>query len=317
MGSTAAVVKELAQLNEQTWLQIGKPAGMLRVAGQVSENMNDFDRAVSAYENALRHNPYAEQTLTLAATLCRSLEKYGKAAEYFQRILKLNESNGEIWGALGHCYLMLDELHKAYSAYQQALYHLPNPRANEIYFRLGIIYKHEGKYENSLECFKYIMASPPPPLTELDIRYQIGLVYEQQKEYALARDAYEKVLEDSPKHAKVLQQLGWLYHQPNTGFTNDAQAVIHLTKSLDHDQQDAQTWYLLGRCYMSQQKFNDAYNAYQQAVYRDGRNPNFWCSIGVLYYTINQYPDALDAYGRAIRINPYISEVWYAGAAYE
>ena len=77
------------------------------------------------------------------------------------------------------------------------------------------------------------------------------------------------------------------------------------------DNTDAQSWYLLGRCYMSQQKYSKAYEAYQQAVYRDGRNPTFWCSIGVLYYQINQYRDALDAYSRAIRLNPYISEVWY------
>ncbi|RKO86105.1 hypothetical protein BDK51DRAFT_25786, partial [Blyttiomyces helicus] len=52
--------------------------------------------------------------------------------------------------------------------------------------------------------------------------------------------------------------------------------------------------------------------------YRDGRNPTFWCSIGVLYYQINQYRDALDAYSRAIRLNPYISEVWYdLGTLYE
>lgn len=62
---------------------------------------------------------------------------------------------------------------------------------------------------------------------------------------------------------------------------------------------------------MSQQKYSKAYEAYQQAVYRDGRNPTFWCSIGVLYYQINQYRDALDAYSRAIRLNPSISEVWY------
>jgi tetratricopeptide (TPR) repeat protein len=62
---------------------------------------------------------------------------------------------------------------------------------------------------------------------------------------------------------------------------------------------------------MSQQKYPKAYEAYQQAVYRDGRNPTFWCSIGVLYYQINQYRDALDAYSRAIRLNPNISEVWY------
>ncbi|KAJ1339757.1 hypothetical protein BSLG_005663 [Batrachochytrium salamandrivorans] len=167
------------------------------------------------------------------------------AADYYQRILKINETSGEIWGALGHCYLMLDDLQKAYNAYQSALYHLPDPKANEIYFRLGIIYKQERKFDLSRR--------PPSPLTEIDIWFQIIHLYEQQKEA---------------------------------------------------DPADAQTWYLLGRCYMAQQKYNDAYDAYQQAVYRDGRNPTFWCSIGVLYYQINQYSDALDAYSRAIRLNP-------------
>jgi general transcriptional corepressor CYC8 len=75
---------------------------------------------------------------------------------------------------------------------------------------------------------------------------------------------------------------------------------------------------LLGRAYMAGQKYNKAYEAYQQAVYRDGRNPTFWCSIGVLYFQINQFRDALDAYSRAIRINPYISEVWFdLGSLYE
>ena len=69
---------------------------------------------------------------------------------------------------------------------------------------------------------------------------------------------------------------------------------------------------------MTQQKYNKAYEAYQQAVYRDGRNPTFWISIGVLYFQINQYKDALDAYTRAIRLNPYISEVWFdLGSLYE
>ncbi|TDL13750.1 hypothetical protein BD410DRAFT_365540 [Rickenella mellea] len=69
---------------------------------------------------------------------------------------------------------------------------------------------------------------------------------------------------------------------------------------------------------MAGQKYNEAYEAYQQAVYRDGRNPTFWCSIGVLYFQINQYHDALDACSRAIRINPYISDVWFdLGSHYE
>lgn len=138
-----------------------------------------------------------------------------------------------------------------------------------------------------------------------------------------------RVLDRDPAHAKVLQQLGWLHHQQSTSFSSQEQAIEYLEKSVNSgkhtlprwcvcilinlgiDQTDAQSWYLLGRCYMSQQKYPKAYEAYQQAVYRDGRNPTFWCSIGVLYYQINQYRDALDAYSRAIRLNPNISEVWY------
>lgn len=148
-------------------------------------------------------------------------------------------------------------------------------------------------------------------------------------QYDAAKSAYMRVLDRDPNHAKVLQQLGWLHHQQSTSFSSQEQAIEYLEKSvasgmrpsqlrdcIDHtlirlDQTDAQSWYLLGRCYMSQQKYPKAYEAYQQAVYRDGRNPTFWCSIGVLYYQINQYRDALDAYSRAIRLNPNISEVWY------
>lgn len=71
-------------------------------------------------------------------------------------------------------------------------------KANEIYFRLGIIYKQQQKFSqsldvsckttrrwpfsNSVQCFKYIVTNPPRPLTEEDIWFQIGHVYEQQKE---------------------------------------------------------------------------------------------------------------------------------------
>jgi glucose repression mediator protein len=51
-----------------------------------------------------------------------------KAVEYFLRILNVEDTNGEIWGAVGHCYLMMDDLQNAYTAYQKALYHLPNPK---------------------------------------------------------------------------------------------------------------------------------------------------------------------------------------------
>lgn len=338
-------IQKLASENEKTWLTMGS----------LAEMMADYDKAMNCYESALRNSPYSIQALTAIASLYRGKEQFGRAIEYFKRILAIQESNGETWASLGHCCLMVDNLQEAYHAYQQALYHLSNPKdpklwygigilydrygslehaeeafsavmkmdpyfekANEIYFRLGIIYKQQRKLDESLQCLQYVLQNPPKPLTESDIWFQIGYVYEQKKEYDAAKRAYEHVLGDNPGHAKVLQQLGWLYHQPDTSFCDQQLATQYLRRSLDADEHDAQTYYLLGRCYMAEQDYNRAYEAYQQAVYRDARNPTFWCSIGVLYYQINQYRDALDAYSRAIRLNPNISEVWYdLGTLYE
>ncbi|KAJ9651904.1 glucose repression mediator protein [Neophaeococcomyces mojaviensis] len=335
----------LAQLNESTWQRIGS----------LNELTGDLDGAHFAYQQALRHNQWSTQSLTAISHILRTQEKFPEAMEYLKQVIKVEPTNGEAWGNLGHCYLMMDNLQEAYSAYQQALYYLPDPKepklwygigilydrygslehaeeafsqvmrmqpdfekANEIYFRLGIIYKQQQKFANSLECFKYIVNDPPKPLNEEDIWFQIGHVHEQQKDYESAKNAYRRVLDRDPKHAKVLQQLGWLHHQQSNSYQSQDQAIEYLEQSVSSDNQDAQSWYLLGRCYMAQQKFPKAYEAYQQAVYRDGRNPTFWCSIGVLYYQINQYRDALDAYSRAIRLNPYISEVWYdLGTLYE
>lgn len=152
----------------------------------------------------------------------------------------------------------------------------------------------------------------------MDIIYHIGHVHEQRKDYAQAKECYERVLSKNPNHARVLQQLGWLYHCDNTGLTDQDTAVNYLSKSLEVDNSDAQTWYILGRCYMLLQKFTKSYESFHEAVVRDGSNPSFWCSIGVLYYQIKQYHDALNAYTRAISLNPYISEVWFdLGTLYE
>ncbi|KZO99611.1 TPR-like protein, partial [Calocera viscosa TUFC12733] len=337
--------------------------------GAMAEQLNDLDRAMECYHRALRHDPDSKRALAQIGAIARAKEDWAMAVDYLSRVLSLDQQNGELWSALGHCYLMLDVLPKAYSAYQQALYCLASPtnvklwygigilydrygslehaeeaftsvlrmeegkqssslneltmfqKTNEVYFRLGIIYKQQHKHDQSLECFQRIADDPPGPLRPSDILFQIGHVYEQKGDYDRARGAYERVLQDVPNHAKVLQQLGWLFFQSHTSFHSTENAIECLTRSLGAGSLngfDAQSWYLLGRAYMAAEKYNKAYEAYQQAVYRDGRNPTFWCSIGVLYYQIQQFRDALDAYSRAIRINPYISEVWFdLGCLYE
>jgi glucose repression mediator protein len=46
--------------------------------GRVAEQMNDLEHALSAYENALRHNPMSMSGLTQVAGIARIKENYPK-----------------------------------------------------------------------------------------------------------------------------------------------------------------------------------------------------------------------------------------------
>lgn len=48
-----------------------------------------------------------------------------------------------------------------------------------------------------------------------------------------AKDAYRRVLERDPGHAKVLQQLGWLHHQENDSQASQDRAIDYLEKSVN------------------------------------------------------------------------------------
>lgn len=345
---SSQVAHKLTQVTESCWFQLGT----------LWELCGELDKALHNYEGAVRQNPFHTKALTQIGTLYRIKEIYPKAIEYFQRVLAVDGANGDVWGALGHCFLMVEDLQKAYAAYQKALHFLQSPKdpnlwygigilydrlgslehaedafsavlrwdahfekRSEVLFRLALIYKNQGKLDRSLDSYKSILVSPPRPLQPADIFFQIGHVYELKKEFLEAKNAYEQVLKETPGHAKVLQQLGSLYHNhtdSEVGLGNQEIAISYLMRSIDADAADGQTWYLLGRCYMSQQKYRKAYDAYQQAVYRDGSNHTFWRSIGVLYFQISQFRDALDAFTKAIRLNPYVPEVWAdLGALYE
>jgi hypothetical protein len=51
----------------------------ITLAGRVAEQMGDLEHALSAYENALRHNPMSLSGLTQVAGIARIKENYPKA----------------------------------------------------------------------------------------------------------------------------------------------------------------------------------------------------------------------------------------------
>lgn len=115
---------------------------------------------------------------------------------------------------------MQDDLQKAYTAYQQALYHLPNPKDPKLWYGIGILYDRYGSLDNAEEAFASVMRMDPSawllsfpylsrdahyfPLLEFEkaeeILFRLGIIYKQQQKYPESLDVRPIYLASNPSH---------------------------------------------------------------------------------------------------------------------
>lgn len=323
--------------------------------GSFANTLGEPNKALNAYNTSIQYNPRFTDAIMALGNLYFSRDMFNFAIKYYQRALDINDKIIEAWLSKAQSYLLMNDLSKAFEAYQDALQHLDDPnipklwhgigvlyakfgtieyakkafervinidpkydKVNEVYFRLGIIYKYEKNWSDSIYCFQKIITCPPIPLDDTDIWFQLGCTYGSLGDLNQAKESFEKSINGKPKYSKALQQLGHLYDIQESIFYNPNIAVEYLLKAIDINSEDCVTWYLLGRAQMDCGDTLGSIETYQKAINIEPMESIFWCSLGNSYYQIGKLEDTLEAYLKCIRLNPYISEVWYnLGVLYE
>lgn len=119
------------------------------------------------------------------------------------------------------------------------------------------------------------------------VRFQIAHLYEVQKKYKSAKEAYEQLLKEkqltTQLRSDIFRQLGWMFHSIDTlgdKRQREAHAITYLQTSIQADQKSGQSLYLLGRCFAGINKVHDAFIAYRNSVEKSEGNADTWCSIG-------------------------------------
>ncbi|XP_060230884.1 lysine-specific demethylase 6A isoform X17 [Meriones unguiculatus] len=258
------------------------------------------------------------------------LEDYPKALSAYQRYYSLQSDywkNAAFLYGLGLVYFHYNAFQWAIKAFQEVLYVDPSfCRAKEIHLRLGLMFKVNTDYESSLKHFQLaLLDCNPCTLSNAEIHFHIAHLYETQRKYHSAKEAYEQLLQtenlSAQVKATVLQQLGWMHHTVDLlgdKATKESYAIQYLQKSLEADPNSGQSWYFLGRCYSSIGKVQDAFISYRQSIDKSEASADTWCSIGVLYQQQNQPMDALQAYICAVQLDHGHAAAWMdLGTLYE
>ncbi|XP_040079376.1 lysine-specific demethylase 6A isoform X4 [Ixodes scapularis] len=258
------------------------------------------------------------------------LEDYAKALSAYQKYYAIKEDHWKdepfLYG-LGLIYFHYSAYQWSIKAFRQVLYIDPGfQRANEIHFRLALMFKAISDYESSLKHFQLAQTdSRLSTFTKAEIRFHIAHVLEVQGKFKQAKEAYEQLLElkdlTRSVRAETLRQLGWMHHTlESLGEKPQRQAyALHcLQKSIEADPSSGQSLYFLGRCFASIGKVHDAFISYRNSVDKAEANADTWCSIGVLYQQQSQPMDALQAYICAVQLDKAHSPAWTnLGVLYE
>ena len=131
---------------------------------------------VAKYESVLERHPRDKEALTQLGMLHEGLEEYGKAIEYFERCLQVDNQDTDVLTSTGYCYLRTEDLAKALATYQRALYLLNNKATPRILYGLGVIYDRNEKWDTARSTFEQLLTAFPDFEAAAEVKLRLGSV---------------------------------------------------------------------------------------------------------------------------------------------
>jgi tetratricopeptide (TPR) repeat protein len=176
-----------------------------------------------------------------------------------------------------------------------------NPNDAQAHKALGDAYLILEEYENAFASFKEVLRVIP---NDAEAYRGIGEAYERVWQYAKARDFYKEAVRLNPTYARALGNLGNMQvrlfqYEEAIGALKEG---IRLKQSSKVDYSD---YYNLGEAYQYTGKYQDAVNAYQQALKLGPQYESIHTSIAEAYNGLKQYQDAIASAGLTLKQSPY------------
>ncbi|HXX45442.1 MAG TPA: tetratricopeptide repeat protein [Candidatus Acidoferrales bacterium] len=145
-------------------------------------------------------------------------------------------------------------------------------------------------------------SAPKTPLELAEIRAQILMA---RKDYAEAAVAYQRILDQKPDNAQILNQIGIAYQELH----QDELAERFYRRALKADKNSPFILNNLGSIEHGKGRYGRAIKYYKKAIQVGGdAQAAVYYNLGSAYCAIRQFPRAMEAFGKALAIDPHVFE---------
>jgi tetratricopeptide (TPR) repeat protein len=147
--------------------------------------------------------------------------------------------------------------------------------------------------------------SVPAPMTPRQVAQMHADLMMARKDYNEAAVAYQRLLDQDPRDAEVLNKIGIAYQQ----LGEDSLAERFYRRAMRADAKAAAAVNNLGTIEYARQRFGKAIKYYKKAVGIGGdRLAPIYSNLGYAYCSVKLYPQAMEAFGKALALDPNIFE---------
>lgn len=169
-----------------------------------------------------------------------------------------------------------------------------NPNLGASYFMLAQLYVRAGRHLDALERLDVLART-----NDLRALMQIGIIQTELTNYAAARNAYEKILGESPNASPALNNLAYLYAEHLGDLDKAYQLARRARDLLPHDPRTADT---LGWVLCKRGDFGWALALLQEAAAKMALDPEVQYHLGMAHYMSGEEDSSRAAFERAVRI---------------
>jgi glucose repression mediator protein len=175
---------------------------------------------MQCYEQALKFNQWSVPAMQGIACILRTKDLFPAAVEYLRTIIKVDSTNGDVWGSLGEHFLrslqgatniqrslLSDDGRLAGGVLCLPTSALPPGRPKgklactflfldrvnigqepKLWYGIGILYDRYGSLEHAEEAFSQVMRMEPNFEKANEIYFRLGIIYKQQQKFNQSLD---------------------------------------------------------------------------------------------------------------------------------
>jgi tetratricopeptide (TPR) repeat protein len=268
--------------------------GIAEIYADILAKNDKFDRAIEIYEKLLKNNSSNNEIRLNLASLYQAEARDKEALRQYIKILKNNPENNFARISIGDIYLSMKKYSAAEEIYLESIKYGADIR--DIYRQAALVNKYRGKRKKSLKYLQKIIQEYPEDLKTLLL---LAEIYQDSHQLKKAEKVLKKVNELTDSNIGVLLRMGLLY----TEMQEHDLAIQIFKEAVRKYPDDYNSWYFLGLAYEYAENYMEAEKTLLKAL-EIREEEQIYFHMGIIYDRMGLSQKAIDMFQKCLRINP-------------